>query len=105
MRSVFALLTTAVLVSAAYAQQPILRSSNPGGIQVIGNTELRAEQQAVSAVAVGAGNEAKNSAAAIKGNVQIQGNTTIKAEQKNVRAMSVGQKNQSSNEAGTIGGN
>ncbi len=105
MRSVVALLTVGVLAGAAYAQQPIIRSSSPSGVQVVGNTDLRAEQKTVTAVAVGAGNEAKNSAATASRSVQIQGNTTIKAEQKNTTAIAVGAKNKSTNEAGTIGGN
>jgi hypothetical protein len=105
MRRALVLLTTVVLAGAVHAQQPIIRSSNPGGVQVIGNTELRAEQKSVSAVAVGAGNEARNAAATASRSVLIQGNTTIKAEQKNTTAVAVGTKNKSTNEAGTIGGN
>ena len=74
-------------------------------MQVLGNTDLRAEQKAVSAVAVGAGNEARNAAGTASRSVLIQGNTTIKAEQKNVSAIAVGSKNKSTNEAGAIGGN
>jgi hypothetical protein len=104
MRRFIALLAVPMLVSFVQAQ-PIVRSSNPGGVQVVGNTELRADQKSVVGVAVGTGNDARNAAAAVKGNVQIQGNTTIKVEQKNTSAVSVGIKNKSSNEAGTIGGN
>lgn len=79
-------------------------SSNANGVQIQGNTDIKADQKNVTAVAVGEGNTAKNTAGAIKGGTQIQGNTKIKASQKNAAAVAVGKNNTAANEAGVIGG-
>lgn len=61
-----------------------MSSPNAQGVQIQGNTEIKAEQANTAAVAVGQGNEAKNTAGAIKGGTQIQGNTKLKADRKSV---------------------
>ncbi|MCF8211062.1 MAG: hypothetical protein K9K38_16915 [Rhodoferax sp.] len=103
MRLITLLVTGAIVAVPAFAQQT-QRSSNPQGVQIQGNTDIKADQKNVSAIAVGEGNTAKNTAGAIKGGTQIQGNTTIKASQKNAQAVAVGKGNSASNEAGVIGG-
>jgi len=94
---------SALVAAPAFAQQA-QRSSNAQGVQIQGNTEIKADQKNVTAVAVGEGNTAKNTAGAIKGGTQIQGNTKIKASQKNATAVAVGKGNKAANEAGVIGG-
>ena len=79
-------------------------TSNQKGVQIQGNTEIKAKQEGASATAKGEGNEAKNTAGAIKGGTQIQGNTKINASQKGVSATAEGKGNKASNEAGVIGG-
>ena len=96
-------------VASAFIATPVLaqqaqRSSNPEGVQIQGNTEIKAKQENVTAVAQGEGNTAKNTAGAIKGGTQIQGNTKIKASQKNATAVAQGKNNTAANEAGVIGG-
>lgn len=81
-----------------------MSSPNAQGVQIQGNTEIKAKQENSTAVSVGEGNVAKNTAGAIKGGTQIQGNTKIQAKQKNSTAVSAGRGNTSANEAGTIGG-
>lgn len=81
-----------------------MSSPNAQGVQIQGNTNINAEQTNSTAVAVGEGNTAKNTAGAIKGGTQIQGNTNIKAKQKNSAAVAVGKGNAAANEAGVIGG-
>ena len=81
-----------------------MSSPNAQGVQIQGNTEIKAQQENSTAVSVGEGNVAKNTAGAIKGGTQIQGNTKIHAQQKNSTAVSAGKGNTSANEAGTIGG-
>ena len=81
-----------------------MSSPNAQGVQIQGNTEIKADQKNVTAVAVGEGNTAKNTAGAIKGGTQIQGNTKVKATQKNAAAVAVGKNNAAANEAGVIGG-
>jgi hypothetical protein len=103
MRLITLLMASAIISVPAFAQQA-QRSSNPQGVQIQGNTEIKADQKNVTAVAVGEGNTAKNTAGAIKGGTQIQGNTKIKATQKNATAIAVGKNNEASNEAGVIGG-
>lgn len=103
MRLITLLIASAIIAAPAFAQQA-QRSSNPQGVQIQGNTEIKADQKNVTAVAVGEGNTAKNTAGAIKGGTQIQGNTKIKASQKNATAIAVGKNNEASNEAGVIGG-
>jgi hypothetical protein len=103
MRLITLLVASAIISVPAFAQQA-QRSSNPQGVQIQGNTEIKADQKNVTAVAVGEGNTAKNTAGAIKGGTQIQGNTKIKATQKNATAIAVGKNNEASNEAGVIGG-
>jgi hypothetical protein len=103
MRLITLLLASVVISAPAFAQQA-QRSSNPQGVQIQGNTEIKADQKNVTAVAVGEGNTAKNTAGAIKGGTQIQGNTKISATQKNATAIAVGKNNAASNEAGVIGG-
>lgn len=104
MRLITAFIATIIVASPVIAQQA-QRSSNPTGVQIQGNTEIKAKQENAAAIAQGEGNEAKNTAGAIKGGTQIQGNTKIKAEQKNVTAIATGKNNKASNEAGVIGGN
>lgn len=102
-----ALITLALLSTAVFAQvQADKKGVQAGGsVQIKGNTEIKADQANTTAVAVGEGNVAKNTAGAIKGGTQIQGNTKIKASQKNTTAVAVGKNNKASNEAGVIGGN
>ncbi len=82
-----------------------MSSSSSQGVQIQGNTEIKAKQENSVAVSVGEGNTAKNTAGAIKGGTQIQGNTKINASQKNSAAIAVGKNNKAANEAGVIGGN
>ena len=103
MRLISIMIAAAVVSAPAFAQQA-QRSSNPQGVQIQGNTNIQAENKNVSAVAVGEGNEAKNTTGAIKGGTQIQGNTNIKAKQTNATAIAVGKGNAAANEAGVIGG-
>ena len=103
MRLISILIAAAVIATPAIAQQA-QRSSNPQGVQIQGNTNISAENKNVAAVAVGEGNEAKNTTGAIKGGTQIQGNTNIKAKQTNAVAVAVGKNNTAANEAGVIGG-
>jgi len=104
MRFITLFLASIIVATPAFAQQA-QRSSNPQGVQIQGNTEIKAKQENAAAVAVGEGNEAKNTAGAIKGGTQIQGNTKIHAKQKNTTAVAVGKNNKASNEAGVVGGN
>jgi hypothetical protein len=94
----------AMLTMPVSAQQA-MRSSNPQGVQIQGNTSLTAKNENVGAVSVGQGNESKNTTGAIKGGTQIQGNTTINASQRNTVAVTVGRENKATNQAGVIGGN
>lgn len=104
MRIITTVLLASALVAAPAMAQQSQRSSNPQGVQIQGNTEIKASQANTTAVAVGEGNEAKNTAGAIKGGTQIQGNTKITASQKNTTAVAVGKNNKAANEAGVIGG-
>ena len=103
MRIIALFIASAVFASPVFAQTT-QRSSNPQGVQVQGNIDLKADQQNVTAVAVGEGNTAKNTAGAVKGGNQIMGNTKIKASQKNSTAVAVGKNNAAENQAGVIGG-
>ncbi|HCC53724.1 MAG TPA: hypothetical protein DEQ20_02165 [Desulfobulbaceae bacterium] len=103
MRIVTFAVAVAMIATPVFAQQA-QRSSNPQGVQIQGNTDIKADQKNVTAVSVGEGNTAKNTAGAIKGGTQIQGNTKIKASQKNATAVAVGKNNTAGNEAGQIGG-
>jgi hypothetical protein len=97
--------STGVFAQASQASpKGAMGSSNAQGVQIQGNTEIKASQQGVAAVAVGEGNTAKNTAGAIKGGTQIQGNTKISASQKGATAVAVGKNNTAANEAGVIGG-
>jgi hypothetical protein len=104
MRLMTLLIVSTLFAVPAFAQKS-QSSSNPNAVQIQGNTEIKADQKNVTAVAVGEGNVAKNTAGAIKGGTQIQGNTKIKASQKNATAVAVGKHNTAANEAGVIGGN
>ena len=98
------MMIAAVVVSAPAFAQKTQQTSNPQGVQIQGNTNIQAENKNVSAVAVGEGNEARNTTGAIKGGTQIQGNTNINAKQTNASAVAVGKNNTAANEAGVIGG-
>ena len=78
MRLLTLLIASTMFAVPAFAQKS-QSSSNPNAVQIQGNTEIKADQKNVTAVAVGEGNVAKNTAGAIKGGTQIQGNTKIKA--------------------------
>ena len=103
MRLLTLLIASTMFAVPAFAQKS-QSSSNPNAVQIQGNTEIKADQKNVTAVAVGEGNVAKNTAGAIKGGTQIQGNTDIKAKQKNAAAVAIGKGNTAANEAGVIGG-
>ncbi|MDP1605864.1 MAG: hypothetical protein Q8L93_04345, partial [Rhodocyclaceae bacterium] len=75
MRTILLIAASAIIATPVFAQQA-QRSSNPQGVQIQGNTNIKAKQENVVAVAVGEGNTAANTAGAIKGGTQIQGNTT-----------------------------
>jgi len=97
-------LSTAVFAQAGGQMSGKGAQGTGGGVNIQGNTEIKADQKNVTAVAVGQGNTAKNTAGAIKGGTNIQGNTKIKASQKNATAVAVGKGNTAANEAGVIGG-
>ena len=97
------LLLASVFIAAPALAQKSQSSTNAQGVQIQGNTEIKAKQENASAVAQGEGNTAKNTAGAIRGGTQIQGNTKIKAAQKNVTAVVSGRSNSAGNDAGTIG--
>ena len=82
----------------------VVSSPKATGVQIQGNTEIKADQKDATAVAGGENNTAKNAAGTIKGGTQIQGNTKIKAKQQNANAVSTGKNNSSANESGAIGG-
>ena len=63
MRLITLFVASALIAAPALAQQT-QRSSNPQGVQIQGNTEIKADQKNVVAVAVGEGNTAKNTAGA-----------------------------------------
>lgn len=102
MRIVGILMVT-VLASAPVLAQ-VQRSSNPQGVQIQGNTNIKASAENQSAIAKGEGNTAQNSTGAIKGGTQIQGNTSIQAKSKNSTAAAIGKNNAAANDVGTIGG-
>lgn len=104
MRFMTALIAAAVVSAPVFAQQT-QRSSNPQGVQIQGNTEIKAENKNTTAIASGEGNVAKNTTGAIKGGTQIQGNTKITAKQTNATAVATGKNNTAENQAGVIGGN
>lgn len=99
-----ATLLALLTISLPVLSQEIQRSSNPQGVQIQGNANLRAQQESAVAVTVGEVNVSRNTAGAVKGDTQIQGNTKVKAEQKNVTATAVGRNNAAGNEVGVIGG-
>ena len=109
MRNQILLLTALVCACVSgTALAQVLRSSNPQGVQIQGNTEVKADQESAYSAAKGEGNTAKNTSGAIKGETgetQIQGTTRITASQRNTRAKAEGKNSKASNEVGTIGGN
>lgn len=74
------------------------------GVNIQGNTDIKASGENVNAVAVGKNNRAKNTIGGIKGGSNIQGNTKIHAHGKNVNAVAVGKGNKAENEIGVVGG-
>ena len=109
MRTQIAIIALATVFSTAAFGQAVQAGkdgvqANSGGVNIKGNTEIKADQKNVTAVAVGEGNTAKNTAGAIKGDTKVKGNTKIKASQKNATAVAVGKNNTAANEAGVIGG-
>ena len=103
MRHITTLLALLAISLPALSQQ-IQRSSNPQGVQIQGNVDLKAQQENAVAVTVGEANVARNTAGAVKGDTQIQGNTKVKSVQKNATATAVGKNNAAGNEVGVIGG-
>jgi len=100
-----ALVSTAAFGQASQAgPRGGMSSPNANGVQIQGNTNIKASNQGVTAIASGQGNEAKNTTGAIKGGTQIQGNTNINASQKGAAAVASGKGNTAANEAGVIGG-
>jgi len=100
-----ALVSTAAFGQASQAgPRGGMSSPNANGVQIQGNTSIKAANQHVKAVVSGQNNVAKNTTGAIKGGTQIQGNTNIAASQKGATAVASGKNNTASNEAGVIGG-
>lgn len=100
----FAASTTAFGQASQASPKGAMSSPNAQGVQIQGNTDIKANQQNSAAVASGQGNSARNTAGAIKGGTQIQGNTKIGASQKNSTAIASGKNNDAGNSAGVIGG-
>lgn len=103
MRIISIVAAAAMLASPVFAQQT-QRSSNPEGVQIKGNTDIKAKNKNTTAMSIGSDNTAAITTGAIKGGTTIKGNTTIKAEQTNSTAMAIGKGNTAVNEAGVIGG-
>ncbi len=108
-RALIALLAT-VCATGVFAQtsqaspKGTMSTSNAQGVQIQGNTDIKATQENAEAKAKGEGSTARNTSGAIKGGTQIQGNTTIKSAQKNASADAGGKNSKAANETGTIGG-
>ena len=66
MRLISMMIAAAVVASPVFAQQA-QRSSNPQGVQIQGNTNIKASQKNATAVAVGKNNTAANEAGVIGG--------------------------------------
>lgn len=60
------------------------------GVDIKGNTELKAKQEDVTASAKGKGSVAKNQASVIEAGVSIRGNTKIEGSQAKTTATSGG---------------
>ena len=103
MRLVAFLIATTIIATPTFAES-VQRSSNPQGVQIDGNADIKATQEGSAAVAQGEGNTAKSSAGAIKSGTQIQGDTKIQASQKNSTAVATGKGNTAENQVGMIGG-
>lgn len=99
----FLIAAVTLFATSAFAQQ-VQHTTNPQGVQIQGNTTIKANQSEAAAVAIGEGNTAGSTAGAIKGGTQIQGNTKIHASQKKTAAVAVGKNNTATNEVGVIGG-
>ena len=106
MNTVFLVLLAATLSSAALAQVQADRQSVQAGGQAEakGTIDIKAKQKNTTAVAVGLGNTAKNTAGSIKGKSQIQGNVKLNASQSGSTAVAIGIKSKTANESGVIGG-
>ena len=96
--------STVAFAQAGVQVAPDSVQATSGGVNIQGNTNIKANADNVNAVAVGEGNTAKNAVGAIKGGTNIKGNTNIKANAKNVNAVAVGKGNTATNDVGTIGG-
>ena len=103
MRLITFLLASSLWAMPAFAKITKM-SPTPKAAQIKGNTERKAEQKTVTAVSVGEGNTATNTAGAIRAGSKIQGNTNINASQNGGTAGSSGTNNIAANEAGVIGG-
>ena len=66
MRLITLLVASVVFAVPAFAQKT-QSSSNPNAVQIQGNTEIKADQKNVTAVAVGKNNTAANEAGVIGG--------------------------------------
>ncbi|MDP2809910.1 MAG: hypothetical protein Q8O34_07140 [Rhodocyclaceae bacterium] len=106
MRNSLIAIILAVSPSIALAQMSIdvQRSSSPRGVQIQGDTDIKARGQNVNTVAAGKDNTAKTAVGAVKGGTQIQGHTEIKASAKNVSTVAVGKDNKAGSTVGAIGG-
>ena len=96
--------STVAFAQAGVQAAPGSTQATSGGVNIQGNTNIKANAENVNAVAVGQGNTAKNAVGAIKGGTNIKGNTNIKANAKNVNAVAVGKGNTATNDVGVIGG-
>lgn len=103
MRIISIVAAAAMLASPVFAQQA-QRSSNPEGVQIKGNTDIKAKNTNTTAMAIGDNTHAAITTGVIKGGTTIKGNTTIKAQQTNSTAMAIGKNTSAVNEAGVIGG-
>lgn len=106
MRNLLIAVALAVSSSAVLAQMQVgvQRSSSPRGVQIQGDTDIKANAQNVNAVAAGSDNAAANSAGAVKGDTNIKGNTRINATVREANAVAVGKGNKADNAVGAIGG-
>ena len=96
--------STLAFAQAGVQAAPGSVQATAGGVNIQGNTNIKADAENVNAVAVGKGNTAKNAVGAIKGGTNIKGNTNINAKAKNVNPVAVGKGNTATNDVGVIGG-
>jgi hypothetical protein len=92
-----------VLGMASVAMAEKVQIGQPGGVQIMGNTNITGRTGDINTTASGSSSTATTKVGGISGGTQIMGNTTISASTKDINTTASGSGSKACTEVGNVG--